>query len=97
MTYALVLLGCALAVLPLELVLRVGVLRQGRWLALTLLPVLAVFLVWDVLAVRAGHWSFGEVLGPRLGDLPVEEVAFFVVVPTCAVLTLEAVRKVRGR
>ena len=96
MTYALVLLACLLGTLPLELVLHVGVYRQVRRLLLTLAPVLAVFLTWDALAVRAGHWSFGHLLGPRLGDLPVEEVAFFVVVPLCSVLALEAVRKVRG-
>jgi hypothetical protein len=82
-TYALVLLGCVLGTLPLELVLGVRVYRSWRRLALALLPVLAVFLTWDVLAT--------------VGVLPVEEVAFFVVVPTCAVLALEAVRRVRGR
>ena len=97
-TYALVLLGCLLGTLPLELVLGVRVYRQARRLVLTLLPVLAVFLTWDLLAVRAGQWSFdpAQVLGPRVGSLPVEEVAFFLVIPTCAVLALEAVRAVRG-
>jgi hypothetical protein len=31
----------------------------------------------------------------RVGDLPVEEIVFFLVVPTCAVLTFEAVRRLR--
>ncbi len=98
MTYLLVLLGCFLGTLPLELVFKVGVYRQVRRLLLTLLPVLVVFLTWDALAVRAGQWSFdvAQLIGPRVGSLPVEEVAFFLVIPTCAVLALEAVRKVRG-
>jgi lycopene cyclase domain-containing protein len=97
-TYALVLLACLLGTLPLELVLGVRVYRSWRRLALTLAPVLALFLTWDLLAVRAGQWSFddGQVLG-FAGDLPVEEVAFFLVIPTCAVLALEAVRRVRRR
>lgn len=95
MTYLLVLLGCLLGTLPLELVLGVRVYRRPRRLLLTLLPVAAVFVAWDVAAVRAGHWSFHDTLGPRLGSLPVEEIAFFVVIPTCAVLTLEALRRVR--
>jgi lycopene cyclase domain-containing protein len=97
-TYALVLLGCFLGTLPLELVLGVRVYRSWRRLLLALLPVLAVFLTWDVLATRAGQWAFDEdrVLA-TVGVLPVEEVAFFLVVPTCAVLALEAVRRVRGR
>jgi lycopene cyclase domain-containing protein len=97
-TYALVLLACLLGTLPLELRLGVRVYRQWRRLVLALLPVVAVFLTWDVLATRAGQWAFDRdrVLG-FVGDLPVEEVAFFVVIPTCAVLALEAVRRVRGR
>ena len=98
MTYLLVLLGCVLGTLPLELVLGVRVYRRWRRLLLSLAPVLVVFLVWDALAVRAGQWSFdrAQVVG-FVGSLPLEEVLFFVVVPTCAVLTLEAVRRVRGR
>ena len=98
MTYALVLLACFLGTLPLELVLGVRVYRAWPRLLLTLLPVLAVFLTWDALAVRAGQWDFdSEQVLATLGALPVEEVAFFVVIPTCAVLALEAVRRVRGR
>ena len=96
MTYAAVLLACFLGTLPLELRLGVRVYRSWRRLALTLAPVLAVFLTWDVLAVRAGQWRFAGAHG-YVGGLPVEEIAFFVVIPTCAVLALEAVRRVRGR
>jgi lycopene cyclase domain-containing protein len=97
-TYLLVLAACLLATLPLELVLGVRVYRQTRRLLLTLLPVLVVFVTWDVLAVRAGQWDYDreQTLGGRIGNLPVEELLFFVVVPICAVLTLEAVRRVRG-
>jgi lycopene cyclase domain-containing protein len=96
-TYLLVLLGCLLGTLPLELVLHVGVYRQARRLLLTLLPVLLVFLPWDVLAVHAHHWSFdpGQVLSPRVLGLPLEELAFFVVIPLCSVLAFEAVRRAR--
>ena len=99
MTYLLVLAFCLLGTLPLELVLHVGVYRQVRRLVLTLLPVAALFLVWDALAVRAGHWDFDpqQVLDVRVAGLPLEEVLFFVVIPVCSVLALEAVRTVRGR
>ena len=97
--YVAMLAFCLLGTLPLELVLRVGVYRRARRLALTLLPVVPVFVAWDLYAVSRGHWHFdgSQLLGPRLpGGLPVEEVAFFAVVPLAAVLTLEAVRTVRG-
>src|SRR5439155_24884708 len=93
--YPTVLAGCLLATLPLELVLKVGVYTRPLRLLATLLPVLAVFLTWDALAVHAGHWHYRHLLGVRVGNLPVEELAFFVVVPVCAVLTLEAVRRRR--
>lgn len=97
MTYLLVLLGCLLGTLPLELVLHVGVYRQWRRLLLTLAPVAVAFVTWDVLAVRAHHWRFDahQVLPPRVLDLPLEELGFFVVIPLCAVLAFEAVRRSR--
>lgn len=95
MTYLLVMAACVVGTLPLEVVLRTRVYARWRRLALALLPVLAVFLTWDVLAIHAGQWSFRHLSGLRLGDLPIEEVVFFLVVPTCAVLTLEAVRRRR--
>ena len=96
--YLMLLAACLLGTaLPLTLLL--GVRLSLRRLALTLLPVLAVFAAWDAWAITRGHWSYDlrQTTGWLLpGRLPVEEVAFFLVVPTCAVLALEAVRKVRG-
>jgi lycopene cyclase domain-containing protein len=99
LAYVGVLAFCLLGTLPLELWLGVRVYRRPRRLALTLLPVLVVFVAWDLYAVHAGHWSFdpAQTLGwTRPGGLPIEEVLFFVVVPVCSVLAFEAVRKVRG-
>ncbi|MCY7373504.1 MAG: lycopene cyclase domain-containing protein [Spirochaetaceae bacterium] len=90
---------CLLGTLPLELLLGVRVYRQWRRLLLTLLPVVAVFLVWDLYAIAAGHWDFdpAQLLGVVLpGGVPVEELLFFVVVPTCALLAFEAVGRVKG-
>ena len=97
MLYLLVLAGCVVVTLPLELVLGVRVYRRPRRLLLTVLPVLAVFTVWDALAIHAGQWSYHHLVGARLGNVPVEELAFFLVIPVCAVLTLEAVRRRRPR
>ena len=91
---------CLLGTLPLEVWLGVRVYRRPRRLLLTLLPVLAVFLVWDLYAISRGHWAFdgAQTLGAVLpGGLPVEELLFFLVVPTCAVLAFEAVRLVTAR
>jgi lycopene cyclase domain-containing protein len=90
---------CVLGTLPLELWLGVRVYRRPVRLIRSLLPVLAVFVMWDLYAIHAGQWSFdkGQMLGWSLpGGLPVEEVLFFVVIPVCSVLAFEAVRTVRG-
>ena len=74
-----------------------GGVRSGC--LLTLLPVVGVFYLWDAYAVSRKHWTFDphRVTGLRLpGDVPLEELLFFVVVPVAAILTLEAVRRVRG-
>lgn len=92
-----VLVGCLAGALWLEPILKVGVLRRWRLLLLTLLPVVVVFVLWDVAAIRAGHWTFDprQTTGVLLpGRLPLEELLFFVVVPVCAVLGFEAVRTV---
>lgn len=97
LTYVGVLAGCLAGALWLEPALRVGVLRQWRRLLLTLVPVVAVFAVWDVAAIAAGHWTFdpAQTTGILLpGGLPLDELLFFIVVPVCAVLGFEAVRKV---
>jgi lycopene cyclase domain-containing protein len=94
-TYLLVLAACVAGTLPLEIVLRARVYARWRRLLRTLLPVLAVFLTWDALAVHAGHWSYRHLSGVRVGNLPVEEILFFVVIPTCSILTFEAVRRLR--
>ncbi|MEV6524250.1 lycopene cyclase domain-containing protein [Longispora sp. NPDC051575] len=100
LSYLFVLVGCLAAAIWLEPVLRTGVLRQGRRLALTVLPVAAVFVCWDLAAIAAGHWRYdpAQVLGVTLpGRLPLEELLFFLVVPLCAILGFEAVRKVLAR
>lgn len=82
----------------LEVLLRARVYRRWRRLLLTLLPVVAVFVIWDVYAIASGHWTFdpAQTTGVLLpGGLPIDELLFFVVIPIAALLTLEAVRSVK--
>jgi lycopene cyclase domain-containing protein len=94
-TYLLVLAACAVGTMPLEFVLHTRVYARWRRLLAAVLPVVVVFVGWDVYAVHAGWWHYDrrQILGVELpGRLPIEELLFFVVIPVCAVLTLEAVR-----
>jgi len=86
-----VLAACIAVTLPLEAVLGAWVYRRPARLAATVLPVVAVFAAWDVVAAHRGHWWWSpqQVIGLRLLGLPIEEWLFFVVIPVCALLTYE--------
>jgi lycopene cyclase domain-containing protein len=91
--------ACLLVTLPLEVVLGARVYRQPRRLLAAVGAPFLVFTLWDVWAIARGHWWFSSTYttGWALpGDLPVEEVAFFVAVPICALLTFEAVKRILG-
>jgi lycopene beta-cyclase len=98
--YLLLMAGCLIVTLPLEFVFGARVWRQPRRLLFALVPTVIVFAVWDIAAIAREHWSFNAryVTGSRLpGNLPVEELAFFFVIPICGLLTLEAVRRILER
>jgi lycopene cyclase domain-containing protein len=83
----------------LEVFLRTRVVRRWQRLLLSLAPVIVVFYAWDAYAIARGHWTFdpARVTGVTLpGGVPLEELVFFLVVPIASILTLEAVRAVRG-
>jgi len=99
LTYLALLAGCLVVTAPLEVFLRTRVYARWRRLLLALAPGFVAFVAWVLYAIAAGHWDYSaaRILGVRLpGGIPVEEVLFFVVVPVCAVLALEAVRRVTG-
>jgi lycopene cyclase domain-containing protein len=97
LSYLAVLAGCFLGTLPLELFLGTRVYARWRRLLAALVPGLLLGVSWDEYAVRHGHWHFDQryLVGLRLAGLPIEEVLFFLVIPICAILTLEAVRRRR--
>lgn len=94
LTYLALMGLCVLITLPLEFVFRARVYRRPRALVIALVAVVIVFSVWDVYAIKAGHWTYNAryVSGIDLpGGLPLEEVVFFVVIPICGLLSYEAV------
>jgi lycopene cyclase domain-containing protein len=98
--YLLLMAGCLVVTLPLEFVFGARVWRRPRRLLFALVPTVLLFVIWDVAAIAREHWSFNPeyVTGRRLpGDLPIEELTFFVVIPICGLLTLEAVRRILER
>jgi lycopene cyclase domain-containing protein len=94
--YLLVMAGCVVATLPLEVVFGARVWRQPRRLLAAVVGPVVVFSAWDVAAIAHHHWRYARryVTGVDLpGHLPIEEVVFFVVIPVCAILTFEVVNR----
>jgi lycopene cyclase domain-containing protein len=98
-SYVAMLAFCLAGTLPLVVLFRLRVLRQPTRLLLTILLAGVPFLVWDLYATSAGHWTFdaAQTLPPRVAGLPLEEIAFFLVIPLVAVLTYESVRATGAR
>lgn len=82
----------------LEVVFKVGVLRRWKRTLSSILPIAILFIGWDAYAIAQGHWFFDRdqilgIFGPF--GIPIEEYAFFIVVPLAALMTIEAVTTVK--
>ena|SRR5215470_5283171 len=91
--YLIVLAACLLITAPLEM-FGPGVYRQALRTAGAVLPVAAVFVVWDAVAIAAHVWTYNPrfLTGFELPfRIPIEEVLFFIVIPLCGLLTYNAV------
>lgn len=90
--YLILLACCLLVTLPLEF-FGEGVYRQPRRLLRALAPVVAVFLIWDAIAIAGNVWDYNPryISGIDVPFMPLEEFLFFVVIPICGLLTYNAV------
>ena len=90
----LIVLGLCLAITaPLE-IFGAGVYRRAWRVVRAVLPVAAVFLVWDAVAIAARVWRYNDqyITGIEIPPhIPIEEVLFFVIIPLCGLLTYNAV------
>ena|ERR1700712_5869412 len=72
----------------------------GKWrnLARAILYPSVPFVLWDVLATVRGHWWFNAryLVGLDIGNLPLEEYLFYLVIGFVAVYTYEVVCYFRG-
>jgi lycopene cyclase domain-containing protein len=91
--YLIVLGACLLITAPLEIFGK-GVYRQPRRVVYAVPPIAVAFLLWDAVAVGAHVWWYNPrfilgVVAP--GNLPLEEILFFIVIPLCGLLAYSAV------
>ncbi len=88
---------CVVITLPLEFFFGARVWRRPRRMLAAVVPVVVIFVIWDMVAIARDHWDYnpryvtGWVIPP---NLPIEELSFFIVIPICSLLTYEAVRRV---
>jgi lycopene cyclase domain-containing protein len=97
--YLIVLAACVAITLPLE-IFDDGVYRQAWRVVRAVLPVAAIFLLWDEVAIAAHVWTYNPayIVGVNVPvRVPIEEVFFFVVIPVCALLTYSAVSAILER
>jgi lycopene cyclase domain-containing protein len=97
--YLIVLAACLAITLPLEM-FGDGVYRQAWRAVRAILPVAAVFVLWDEVAIGAHVWMYNcaYITGANVPfQMPIEEVLFFVVIPMCALLTYNAVSTILER
>jgi len=97
--YVAMLVFCLVGTLPLLVAFRLQVLQQPVRLVLAIALGGAPFLLWDLYATHARQWSFDgdQTLPWRVAGLPLEEIAFFVVIPLVSIVTYECVRALRAR
>lgn len=97
-SYLLILLFVLIGSGWLEFVMRTRLLPRWRSFLLTLVPVVAVFSLWDAYAIQSGHWYFNpdKITGILVwGGIPIDEILFFIVIPVASILTLEAVKSAK--
>jgi len=67
---------------------------------LTDLVILVIYLIWDFWAVANKNWGFDphQIMGVKLlHQIPIEEIAFFIVVPLMTIITFVALNKLLAK
>lgn len=91
-SYLGLLLGSFLFPFLLSFAKGVSFYKKWRPLFLAHIIIAMVFCIWDYVFTYFGVWGFNPnyILGIYLGNLPLEEVLFFVIIPYCCLFIYES-------
>ena len=93
LTYLLINIFILVVPLLLSFDRRNAYYRHWPALGFSIAIVSTFYLIWDALVTSRGEWSFNPdyLTGARIGNLPIEEVLFFVTVPFSCLFIYEAI------
>lgn len=76
---------------------KLKIRRQWKAFVIADIGLMALYLTWDIWAVKKGSWYFDQnkIIGLKIfGVLPIEEVLFFFLVPLMVVLCYLSLTKI---
>ena len=93
-TYFIILATAITGPLALSFDKKVAFYKKWKYIFPAMLLPCLLYIAWDMYFTRIGVWSFNKayITGYSIGNLPVEEVLFFVIVPYCCLFIYECVR-----
>lgn len=93
-TYFLILGASFLGPLALSFDKKVAYYTKWKYLLPAIIIPALLYMAWDMYFTKQGVWWFNEkyISGIHIGNLPLEEVLFFFIVPYCCVFIYECIR-----
>ena len=93
-TYFIILATAITGPLALSFDKKVAFYKKWKYIFPAMLLPCLLYIAWDMYFTRIGVWNFNKayITGYSIGNLPVEEVLFFVIVPYCCLFIYECVR-----
>jgi lycopene cyclase domain-containing protein len=93
-TYFIILAASVAGPLALSFDKKVAFYKKWKFVFPAMILPCSLYIAWDMYFTHIGVWNFNEtyITGINIGNLPVEEVLFFIIVPYCCLFIYECIR-----